>query len=120
MKMKNGCTGRQRSGVGLSIHVFHLRLETQRLYKNTVSHTASVCKEDAETDTSLHFALLHLHRIIIHIIANESRWTQTENETLSAPMHVGKDAISRLQRILASAQLLSWLQRKLMLYADKH
>lgn len=56
MKMKNGCTGRQRSGAGLSIHVFHLRLETQRLYKNTVSHTASICKEDAETDTSLHFA----------------------------------------------------------------
>lgn len=58
MKVKNSCMGRQRSGAELSIHIFHLRLETRGLYKNTVFHSASVRKEDTETDTSLHFALL--------------------------------------------------------------
>lgn len=58
MTMRNSCTSRQRSIAELSIHIFHLRLETQCLYKNTVFHAASVRKEDAETDTSLHFALL--------------------------------------------------------------
>ncbi len=56
--MRNSVTGRQRSVAELSIHIFHLRLETRRLYKNTVFHAASVRKEDAETGTSLHFALL--------------------------------------------------------------
>lgn len=97
MKMKNGSAGRQRSGAGLSIHVFHLRLETQRLYKNTVSTLHPFVRKTLRLIRASTLPLLHLRQIIIHIIANESRWTQTENETLSAPMYVGQDAVSRVQ-----------------------